>query len=223
MSKSYSAPAVSQKQGAGINPILRGLAHLVSFIFHPLFISSYVMAFLIFVHPYAFSGFGDRLKIFRMLNIALCHAFFPAFSVFLLWRLGFIKSIYLRTARERIWLYLVAMIFYWWTWNVYKNLQDSPPVAIHFLLGAFLAVCGAWMCNIYFKISMHSIAMGGALMFFFLFSFSDSYASGLYLSVVLLMTGLVCTARFLVSDHTPFQIWSGLLLGMAAQWIGWQF
>lgn len=205
------------------NPVLRFLAQLISVVFHPLFISSYVMGFLIFIHPSAFMGFDHRVKVFRFINIFACNALFPAFSVFLLWRLKFVHSVILRTAKERIWLYLIAMIFYWWTWNVYKNLPDSPPAAVHFLLGAFLAVCGAWMCNIYFKISMHAIAMGGALMFFFLYSFSDPYASGLYLSLTLLATGLVCTARFLCSDHTPFEIWSGLFVGLAAQWVAWQF
>lgn len=205
------------------HPVLRFLAQLVSFVFHPLFISSYVMGFLIFFHPYAFAGFEHKIKVFRFINIFFFNALFPLFSVFLLWRLQFIQSVFLRTAKERIWLYLIAMIFYWWTWNVYKNLPDSPPVAVHFLLGAFLAVCGAWFCNIYFKISMHAIAVGGALMFFLLYSFADNYASGLYLSVAFLVTGLVCTARFLCSDHTPFQLYSGLFIGLLSQWVAWQF
>ncbi|MHA4809244.1 hypothetical protein ACX0G9_14125 [Flavitalea flava] len=205
------------------HPVLRFLAQVVSFLFHPLFISSYVMGFLIFFHPYAFAGFEHKVKVFRFINIFFFNALFPLFAVFLLWRLQFIDSVFLRTSKERIWLYLIAMIFYWWTWNVYKNLPDSPPVAVHFLLGAFLAVCGAWFCNIYYKISMHAIAVGGALMFFFLYSFADNYASGLYLSVAFLVTGLVCTARFLCSDHTSFELYSGLVIGFLAQWIAWQF
>lgn len=212
----------SNPRSTPFNPILRFLAHLISYLFHPLFISSYVMGFLIFLHPYAFNGYDHRLKMLRFVNIVLCNALFPAFSVFLLWRLKFIQSIFLRTEKERIIPYIIAMIFYWWTWNVYKNL-DSPVMSVHFLLGSFLAICGAWMCNIYFKISMHAVAMGGALMFFFLFSFKDEYASGLYLSVVMLVTGLVCTARLIISDHSRFQIWSGIFIGMLAQYVAWQF
>ena len=70
---------------------------------------------------------------------------------------------------------------------------------------------------------MHSTAMGSALMFFLLFSFSDGYASGLYLSIVVLATGLVCTARLIVSDHSSFQIWSGLFIGMLSQLVSWLF
>ena len=151
---------------------MRFSARLIAYIFHPLFITSYVMAFLIFFHPYAFTGFDPKTKVLRFINIVLCNAFFPAFAVLLLKLLGFISSMHLRTEKERIIPYIIAMIFYWWTWNVYKHLPDSPLISIQFLLGAFLALCGGWLCNIYFKISMHGIAMGGALMFFILFSFT---------------------------------------------------
>jgi hypothetical protein len=209
--------------GKTFNPVVRFLAHLVSYLLHPLFISSYVMGFLIFFHPYAYNGFDPRTRLFRFLNIVLCNAAFPAFSVFLLWRLKFIQSIFLRTVKERIIPYIIAMIFYWWTWQLSRNLPDIPSTAIHFMLGSFLALVGAFLCNIYYKISMHATAMGGALMFFFLFSFSDEYASGLYLSVVVLLTGVVCTARLIVSDHTRWDVWSGLFIGMLAQYVAWLF
>jgi hypothetical protein len=205
------------------NPVPRFLAHLVSYLFHPLFISSYVMAFLIFFHPYAFNGFDERTKVLRMLNIVLCNVLFPAFSVFLLWRLKFIHSIFLRTQKDRIIPYIIAMIFYWWTWILYKNWTEVPTEVVHFLLGSFLALCAAFICNIYFKISMHTTAAGGALMFFFLFSFSDEYASGLYLSLVVLGAGVVCTSRLIVSDHTRWDVWSGLFIGALSQYVAWMF
>jgi hypothetical protein len=211
------------KTAKEFNPVLRFLAHFISYVFHPLFISTYVMWFLIFVHPYAFIEFDHRGQVFRFLNTVLCNAFFPAFSVFLLWRLKFIQSIFLRTAKERIIPYIIAMIFYWWTWQLSRNLSGNPVMATHFLLGSFLAVCGVFFCNIYFKISMHMAAMGGALMFFFLLSFNDQYSSGLYLAIVLLVTGLVGTARLVISDHSRFEIWSGLFIGILAQYISWQF
>lgn len=220
---SNANPALTGNRTGAYNPALRFSARLIAYIFHPLFITSYVMGFLIFFHPYAFSGFDQKIKVFRLLNVVLCNALFPAFAVFLLWRLGFIKSIYLRTEKERIIPYIIAMVFYWWTWNVYKNLPDSPPISIHFLLGAFLALCGGWICNIYFKISMHGLAIGGAMMFFFLFSFTDNYASGLYLSISVLAAGLVATARLLTGDHTPFELYSALFVGMLAQYVAWQF
>jgi hypothetical protein len=203
------------------NPVLQFFGQLISYVFHPLFITSYVVGFLVFFHPSAFVGIDDHTRVLRFIHVFIFDALFPGFSVFLLWRLQFITSMHLRTPKERILPYIIAMIFYWWTWNVFKNLPEIPPVVVHFSLGAFLALCGAWMCNIYYKVSMHAVAMGGALMFFFLLSFNDNYASGLYLSVALLATGLVCTARLLTGAHNPFQLYSGLFIGLLMQWIAW--
>jgi hypothetical protein len=204
------------------SPGLRFLAHLVSIILHPLFITSYVIGFLVLVDPYAFAGFDSGAKLLRFLHVALIEAFFPAFSIFLLWRLEFTRSIRLETARERIIPYVIAMIFYWWTWNVFRHRENSD-IAVHFLLGAFLAVCGAFFCNIYFKISMHCTAIGGALMFFILYCLSDATASGLYMALAALAAGLVCTARLILGVHTRFEVYAGLFVGMLTQWVGWQF
>lgn len=204
--------------------VIRAFANFFSWVFHPLFITCYVMFFLIFLHPYVFAGFDYRTKVFRFLNIFLCTTFLPLFSVFLMWRLGlFMNSLQMRTTRERIIPYVIVMIFYWWPWNVFRSLPDTPSIVIHFLLGNFLAICFAWMSNIFYKISMHAVAMGGLMMFFFLFALQDSYASGLYISVAFLIAGIVCTSRFIVSDHSPVEIYSGLFVGLFAQFIAWQF
>jgi hypothetical protein len=213
----------SRNGRAAASPLLRGIAHLISILFHPLFINVYVMAFLIFFHPYAFVSIDHQEKVFRFLTVILCCTFLPAFSVFLMWRLRLVGSITLRTAKDRMIPYIVSMTFYWWCWIVFKNLPKIPPIAVHFLLGSFLAVCGGWLCNIFYKVSMHAIGMGGALMFFCLFGFYDQFGSGLYIAIALILTGLVCTSRLLLSGHSPFDVWSGLFVGMLAQYIAWWF
>jgi hypothetical protein len=180
------------------------------------------MAFLLFVHPYVFNGFDYRLKTLRMITVFFTTAFIPVFSVFLLWRLKlFTQSMHLHAAKERIIPYIIVMTLYFCTWIVFHNQTDTPPAVTNFFLGSFLAICGAWFCNIYFKISMHSIAMGGLTMFALVFSLQDNYASGFYIGIAILATGLVCTARFIVSDHSPFEIYSGVFIGALAQLIAW--
>jgi len=113
------------------------------------------------------------------------------------------------------------MFFYGWTFWVFWNLPESPRPVLFLLLGSFLSVCGGWMCNLFFKISMHAIAMGGLFVFSLLFSFHDNYASGLYLSLAILVVGLVCSARFIVSDHRPADIYLGFIIGALAFIASW--
>lgn len=203
--------------------VLRSAAHFISIIFHPLLISGYVMAFLIYLHPAAFVGMDDRTKLFRLVSTLLFTIFYPGIIIFIASRLKLIRSLKMDTMQDRIVGFVITMFFYWWTWNVFRNLPDMPRVAVHFTLGAFLAICGGWMCNIFFKISMHALAVGGLCAFFIAFGMHDPFASGLYISICILMAGLACTARLLLAQHTPFEIVTGLVVGVLAQFVAWLF
>ncbi|NML19899.1 hypothetical protein HHL16_03390 [Pseudoflavitalea sp. G-6-1-2] len=192
-------------------------AHLLSYVFHPLFISTYVTAFLLFIHPYAFAGMGEKQKVFTLVSVFFSTGFLPAFAVLLMRALGFVQSFQLRTQKERIIPYVAAITFYFWIWYVYHNLQDIPVYYVKFLLGSFLAVCAAWMFNIRYKISMHATGVGGLVMFFYLLTTGMREGTALYFAVALIIAGLVCTARFIVSDHTQRDIYSGFLVGMLCQ------
>ncbi len=197
--------------------IIRGSAHLLSFLFHPLFIPAYVTAFLIFVHPFVFAAVNEKVRILRLISVVLLTAFFPAFTVFLLKRLGFISSIFLRTQKERIIPYIASMTYFFWIFHVSRNLPDSPPVFVLLTLGIFLSSIGALMANIYFKISMHAIAMGGMFCFFVMLSMQGEFTMGVYLCVAMLIAGMVCSSRLIISDHHPFEVYSGFFVGILCQ------
>lgn len=208
---------LSSRPWRGETRFVRTMAHLFSYVFHPLFITLYVVAFLLFVHPLAFAGLDEQKRFFRLLIVAFTGTFLPAFSVFLLWRLEFTSSIFLRTQKERIIPYAIAMICYFWIWYVFRNIPDSPAIMRQFLLGAFLGVCGAWLANIAFKISMHGTAVGGMLAFMLLQGWRDPAIGGSYISLALVITGLVCTARLIVGQHSQREVYGGLFIGIAAQ------
>src|SRR5450432_3871723 len=200
---------------------VRFFAHFFSILFHPLLISSYVFAFLIYLHPSAFEGVDQRIKNLRMLSVLLFSVFFPGLSLFLAWRLKLVKSLSLETRNDRLIGFIVTMFFYFWASYVFRNLPDTPPVAAHFVLGTFLAVCGAWMCTIFYKVSLHAVAMGGLICFFILFGHDDPYVSGLYLVMPILIAGIVCSARLILGAHNRFEMITGFLVGILAQSVAW--
>jgi hypothetical protein len=200
---------------------LRFFAHFFSILFHPILISAYVIAFLIYVHPSAFEGVDPHTKNLRMLSLLLFTVFFPCFSLFIAWRLKLIRSLSLENRQDRLVGFIVTMFFYFWSSYVFRNLPDTPPVAAHFILGTFLAVCGAWMCTIFYKVSIHAVAMGGLVSFAILFSRQDVYTSGLYLAIPILIAGVVCSSRMILGAHNRFEMVSGFLVGVAAQMISW--
>jgi phosphatidylserine synthase len=64
---------------------------------------------------------------------------------------------------------------------------------------------------------MHAIAVGSAAAFILILDFVDHGNLGWAVSLAIVIAGLVCTSRFIVSDHTNKDIYSGLFLGVACQ------
>jgi hypothetical protein len=200
----------------------RVAAKIISFIFHPVFVPVYVAYFLIFIHPYLFAGLAEWKKITTMIQFLVMYSFFPLVTTFLLKGLGFIKTIYLKTQRDRIIPYTVCMIYYFWVWWVLYKQPEYPSAIVQFSLAIFLASIGGLMGNIYMKVSMHAISMGVMVTFIFLLAFTQNISFGIYISVALFIAGLVCTARFIVSDHTQKEVYIGLLVGIISQLLaGW--
>jgi hypothetical protein len=201
--------------------VVRFLAHFFSYVFHPLFIPVYVTLFLVYIQPLTFASYEEDKKIFIPIAVFFSSSFLPAFSVFLMERLGFVQSIFLRTQKERIIPYAAAIIFYFWIWYVFRSQPDSPVHFVQFLLGSFLAVCGAWLWNIRTKVSMHATAVGGMVMFFLLQALTGQELTAQYLAWALLIAGVVCTSRLVVSDHSMPEIYIGLFTGILCQVVAW--
>ena len=196
-------------------------AKVISYIFHPLFIPTYIFIFLVYQFPYEFSDITAwklKLKIFSVFWMT---AFFPAFAVFLLWRLKLSESIYLRTQKERIIPYFVTMFFYWWMYYLSKNQTDQPAVLKFFYFGIFWSSIIGVIINNFIKISLHTIAAGSALMAIILCSLYYQINLGLAISCTVLLTGIIATARLFVSNHTTFEIYTGLGLGVLCQLVGY--
>lgn len=200
------------------NIILRFFAHLISVLFHPLFIPFYVVSFLVNFHPSYFSGLGFYTKFELLRSTAVNTILFPAFALLVMKGLGFVKSVLLHTQQDRIGPYLANMIFYFWMARVFFNFKpDLTPVLASFMTGVFLTTAVALIANIFSKISMHAIGCGGMLGIFIIIMKSNSMLMTWPLSLALLVTGLVCTSRLMVSNHTQKDIYMGLIIGLVCQ------
>ncbi len=201
--------------------IIRFLAYLVSYIFHPLFIPLYATYYLAFMHPGYFNGISENNKIWVLLRVANNMVFFPAVLVLLLKGVGFIDSIFLKTQKERIIPYIASGTFFFWMYLVFRNQSQVPLILTAFVFSVFISSSVALIANIYFKISMHAIGVGGllGLMLVILFTNTSSPVT-LPFVIALLITGIVCTSRLIVSNHTQKDVYLGVLYGILCQVVG---
>ena len=198
---------------------IRSLAKLISFVFHPLFVGVMMAAYLIFVHPLYFVGFSEKEKMLKLLAVINNNVFFPLLVVALLRALGFNKSVLLKTQKERIVPYLASITFFFWTYYVFKNQPETPRVIVYMCRGMFFASSVALVLNNDYKISMHGIGVGGIIGLMALTLVDGTLYSGIPFMVAIFVTGLVVTARKIVSDHQWFDIITGFLLGFLCQFV----
>lgn len=209
---------------------IRFLAKLISYIFHPVFVPLYIVYFLLYIHPYLFAGYDSRNKIIVLAQAFMMLTFFPLVTVLLLKALKFIDSIFLHTQKDRVIPFIACMTWYFWLWYVWNNMgksgdnADIPPEAVEFAFAIFISTIIGLMANIKLKISLHAIAMGVMLAFIVIMGIDQGLNFGIYISVALFVTGLVCTSRFILSDHTAMEVYGGLAAGIAsmliAHWVG---
>ena len=135
--------------------------------------------------------------------------------------LGFLDSIYLRTQKERIIPYIACGVYYFFMWYVLRNQPQFTREVVILSMAIWIASSLGLIANIYMKISMHAMSVGVMATFILLLAAGRGSGFGLFVSIALLITGLVCTARFIVSDHTQKEVYIGLLVGVVSQLIAY--
>ena len=214
---------MNQTQTNNFSMLLRFPAQVISYLFHPLFIPTYILLFLTYQFPYEFAGIDVHHLQLRVFSVFWMTAFFPAFAVLLLWRLKFIESILLKTQKERIIPFVITMFFYWWMYYLSRNFKDQPEALKFFYFGIFISTALGLIINNFIKISLHAIAAGGAVAAVILFSVFYQTPLGIAIGVTTVLAGLICTCRLIVSNHTTQEIYTGLFVGIICQLIGYWF
>lgn len=200
-----------------LGKVLKFVGHLVSFIFHPLFVPTYFILYLIKVVPFEFVGITDWQLQLRVFSVFWLTAFFPAFAVFLLWRLKFSDSIFLKTQKDRIIPYVIVMFFYWWMYYLSRNFSDQPIVLKYFYFGIFIASALGLIMNNFIKVSLHGMGVGGLLTSVLLVGVKYPINNLGWDILLILLTGMVISARIIVSDHTKNELSIGLGIGIITQ------
>jgi hypothetical protein len=127
----------------------------------------------------------------------------------------------LRTQKDRIIPYITSNIFFFWMYLVFRNQSEIALILTAFVFSVFISSSIALLANIYFKISMHAIGAGGLVGFMLVILFTNpSSPVTVPLALSILIAGIVCTSRMIVSNHTPKDIYFGFFFGLISQAIG---
>ncbi|MDT8412345.1 MAG: hypothetical protein RQ875_07790 [Vicingaceae bacterium] len=195
---------------------MRLAAKIISILFNPLLMPTIGLFLLFNTDTYINYAVHFKLKQFTILLVALVTFIIPLLSVLFLRNRGVITSIEMYVAKERIIPYIITIVSYIFTLYILRQ-TSVIPIVFNFIIGATYAIILAFIINIKWKISAHAIGIGGLLGAFLCVATKLQTDVSIFIIALLVVFGLVATARLILNAHTQAQIYAGFLLGIATQ------
>ncbi len=210
----------------------RTFAKFLSLIGHPLLMLTYGLILLLALNPYEFGlhGFSDQRSVLLLIQVFSTTFLIPGLGVALMKPLGLIQSLEMRDKQERIGPYIITGIFYLWLFKNLLNGHSFPVLYSTFVLGATIGLFFDFFLNIFTKISAHATGWGGLVAMVLLTS--HTWGGGILslslldqplalslnaiLIFVVIMAGLVGTARLALGAHVPVDLYRGYGIGFGS-------
>lgn len=202
------------------NKILTATAKVTSFIFHPLLIPTLGFA-LLFSSGFYFALLPWRIMKFILLIVFLSTGLMPALSIGIL----SLNPRFDRTmdkSTDRILPLLISSIFYYMGYLILKRIPVFP-IYNYILVTSILVQIALLIISFRWKISAHSAAIGGLVGGFFTLSFRMEANPVWILTLLVLIAGLVGSARLILAKHTSAQVYAGFLTGFVIMTLAFSY
>ena len=189
-------------------------AKIISIIFQPLMMPLLTLLILFNSNTFiAFSVSNDAKTAIYILFIAFT-VIFPTLIFLILIKRGIISSLEMKEASERRVPFIISIVLYFALYYLLRRLA-LPGIVYVLLLGTILSIVFCFFITLFWKISIHMIAIGGVIGSLLALSIRLGADFVLPIYLVILLAGFVGYARLKLYAHTPAQVYSGFVVGAA--------
>jgi hypothetical protein len=151
--------------------------------------------------------------------IGISTFFVPALLIYFLHRLGFVRSLHMNDLQDRRVPYFLTALLYTtttllFTFRLPEISNMAPEIGI--VLGSItVSVTLVGLISLFWKISAHSVGVSGMVGALLGIAIKTGEIHLLYpLLALIVMAGLLASARLHLNAHTPAQIAAGMGLGL---------
>ena len=195
----------------------RGIANLISLVFHPLLMATYLFGAFILIDPMLAlpPGYNLLAQWLIVLVVWLTTFAIPAMSLALLKYTGNISSLKLENRKERLLPFFYIVIFYGFTAYYFSRQMLVTQITSGIFILIAIMILAAAIITFFWKISIHSLSMGGmvGLLLIITAMIPESPVNYLLFAAIII-SGLVLSARLRLQAHTPAQVYMGFVLGL---------
>ncbi|MBO9701711.1 MAG: hypothetical protein J7604_16005 [Sporocytophaga sp.] len=198
--------------------ILKSTATILSVLFHPVILPTYVFACLIFFAPATFSTLSEQGKYYLLLLIFITTCILPIFLMTIFLQLTNrtmnLKAFFMGNRRERIVPYLITAIFYSSLAYFFDTYLHMSGLIIYLIAAIGVTILVLALITLFYKVSAHATGLSGSIVILVMLSmrFTDNDLFYPILTFILI-AGFVMSSRLFLKAHTGMEVVTGVLTG----------
>jgi hypothetical protein len=193
-------------------------ARIVSFLFHPLLMATYLFSLLSFTLPFALDPIQLSGQLNFILLIFIMTFALPVFNFIIFKMIGSMRSLTMEKRSERFLPFsFITILYIGVTYLFYtKSRVGLHDNVMKLLVIIDLLVFAATVITFFYKVSVHSLAIWGLLGILLpLNKVSEDNALLIPTLSVVVIAGLVMSSRLQLQSHSPREILVGTMVGFA--------
>ena len=194
----------------------RTLAQVLSVLFHPILLPTYLFGIVLYGLPPAIITFPMERR-WAVLVLVFCTTFIiPGLGTYFMYRHGYVGNLLLEHRPERNIPFFFTTVCFAITAYLFYQEAYFDRLFFYIMTLITLSVFLTFLFSFRWKISAHAVGLGGALGILFLLNKVLPENQLLYIIVAaIILTGLVLSARLELEAHSPAEVYSGFLLGFS--------
>lgn len=202
---------------------MNALARIISVIFHPLLMATYLLGLLSFVLPSALYPINIESRNSFLILIFLMTFVLPALNISFFRIVGSISSITMPDRAQRVRpFFLISLIYGFVTYLFFIKSRisvDDNLFKLLIIIDALVIV--ATLITLFYKVSIHTLGVTGILGILLpLNKVAENNALFIPTLVLIVIAGVVMSARLQLNSHTPREVLIGAVTGFAVGFFG---
>lgn len=199
------------------------LARIISYVFHPLLMGTYLFALMVILLPAALYPINASSQLLFLTLFFAITVVLPVCLISFLKIFGSIKSFTLESRQERVLPFFMILILYTtFTYLLtYQNKIDFHDNIFKFLLIIDFLVLAGVLFTLFYKVSIHAIGIMGLAGILLPLNKESDNTLLLWITIgVVVLAGIIMAARLQLNAHTPRQVLVGAISGFLIGFFG---
>jgi len=190
----------------------------ISYLFHPALMPTIGAFVVLWCDPNLYIPLNiERPWMIVLAVVFLCTYILPVCLSWMLLKVGRVSSITNPTENDRRVLLSFTALCFILVYYVFHNIPPSGKSLRVFMLGINISIIATLITSLFTKVSFHSVGVGGLLgtvIGLMQYTHAELYPWLVGAFVIVILTGL---SRYKLKAHGAFEIYVGLIIGIAVQ------